>query len=142
MPAASTSRPTAAPGSADPTTTPASTSGGPSPRRRPRRRRKSFCATCARARAESRGDQGSAAKWAHSALALATPRARSGDADGADRRPARSPADACCEIAERVVADGAERGGEVAPGLGADEARAVLRAWLDRVGLERRTRAS
>ena len=49
MPAASTSRPTAAPASAAPTTTPASTSAAPSPRRRPPPRRKSFCATCAAA---------------------------------------------------------------------------------------------
>ncbi len=39
-------------------------------------------------------------------------------------------------IAERVVSDGAERGGEQSGDLGAAEARAVLRAWLASVGLD------
>ena len=68
----STSRPTEVPASAAPTITPAWTSGGPSPRRRPRPRRKSFCSHVREGRAEARGDQGSAAKWAHAAMALAT----------------------------------------------------------------------
>lgn len=84
------------------------------------------------ARAEAQGAQGSAAKWAHSALALATRAlAREGglDADAAPTSPA-----AALAIAERVVADGAVRGGsEVA--LGAAEASALLRAWLDSVEL-------
>ena len=133
------------PGSAAPTITPASTSGGRSPRRPRRRRRKSFCATSARAGPRPDGEQGGAAKWAHSALALAT-RAfsrwsqRAPTPLDAKRRMAGrigSVADpaSVLEIAERVVADGAERGGAGAPSLGAGEARAILRAWLDSVDL-------
>ena len=42
---------------------------------------------------------------------------------------------AVLEIAERVVADGGERGGEAEANLGAGEATALLRAWLDSVDL-------
>ena len=90
-PPRSTSRPTAGPASAAPTTTPESTSGGPSPRRRPRRLRKSFSPTSARGDAPRRGDQGSAAKWAHAAMGLAI-RAL-GRGDGRARRPIRA---RCC----------------------------------------------
>ena len=84
-------------------------------------------------RAASRGDQGGAAKWAHSALALAT---RTLIADG-DTAGVLEPVDpgTVLAIAERVVADGAARGGEATGELGADEARALLRAWLDSVEL-------
>jgi glycosyltransferase involved in cell wall biosynthesis/predicted metal-dependent phosphoesterase TrpH len=113
--------------------------------------------------ATSRGDQGSAAKWAHSALALATRTLMakgvvdpvgtensvavpSGTATGMSNdvgaeEPTGSDSNgrvdpsAVLEIAERVVADGGERGGEAAPGLGAKEARALLRAWLDSIDL-------
>lgn len=79
-------------------------------------------------RAVARGDQGSAAKWAHAALALATRTViAEGVADGAD-----GPIDpsAAFEIAQRVVADGGERGGDAQSGLGPREARALLLAWL------------
>ncbi|CAN5415896.1 glycosyltransferase [soil metagenome] len=82
--------------------------------------------------AEAHGAQGSAAKWAHSALALAT---RSLIADGDDAVEQEVSAAAVLEIAERVVSDGAERGGESSANLGPDEVRAVLRAWLAAVGL-------
>lgn len=90
-------------------------------------------------RAEAHGAQGSAAKWTHSALALGT-RAliREGEIDG-EVRPV-SPA-AVLEIAERVVADGGERGGNVEANLGAAEATALLRAWLDSVELPADPRA-
>ena len=87
-------------------------------------------------RAAARGEQGSAAKWAHSAMALATRALLAG------RRQTPAPPQAKpkwprirdadrSKIAERVVARGSERGGEVARDLGPDDARAVLRAWLD-----------
>ena len=57
--------------SAAATTTPASTSAAPSPKRRPRGRRASSSRTCARGEVLARGAQGSAAKWAHAAIALA-----------------------------------------------------------------------
>jgi glycosyltransferase involved in cell wall biosynthesis/predicted metal-dependent phosphoesterase TrpH len=99
-------------------------------------------------RAEAHGAQGSAAKWAHSALALGTraliregeitqPAASSAPRPGAAgsmELPKVSPA-AVLEIAERVVADGGERGGAAEANLGAAEATALLRAWLDSVEL-------
>ena len=66
----STSRRTVVPAPAAPMIIPAWTSGGRSPRRPPRPRRKSFFATYRESRAEARGEQGSAAKWAHSAMGL------------------------------------------------------------------------
>jgi glycosyltransferase involved in cell wall biosynthesis/predicted metal-dependent phosphoesterase TrpH len=83
-------------------------------------------------RAGARGDQGSAAKWAHAGLALAT-RALIREGEPGGTAPV-NPADVL-EIAERVVADGAERGGEARARLGAGEAGALLRAWLDSVDL-------
>ena len=88
-------------------------------------------------RAECHGDQGSAAKWAHAAIALATRAlaAGPGGAEHADRGAAAVDPAALLEIAERVVADGAARGGATAATLGADEALGVLRAWLASVEL-------
>lgn len=96
-------------------------------------------------RAESRGEQGSAAKWAHSALALAC-RVLIADPDsppaissppGAISPPDRSRIEPSLvlEIAERVVADGGARGGAATPELGAGEAEALLRGWLDSIEL-------
>jgi glycosyltransferase involved in cell wall biosynthesis/predicted metal-dependent phosphoesterase TrpH len=90
-------------------------------------------------RVEARGDQGSAAKWAHSALALAARtlmRARHAVANG---NGALRPADVL-ELAERVVSDGGERDGATGEagavmGIGPDEARALLGAWLESLGL-------
>ena len=107
-------------------------------------------------RAEGRGDQGSAAKWAHSALALATrtlmagpavgewpgatPRTPGGEAEDVAR--VRPPGETSAidplivlELAQRVVADGVARGGEAEADLGGDEARLLLCAWLESVGL-------
>ncbi len=77
-------------------------------------------------RAEAHGDQGSAAKWAHAALALAVRTLGRGDGGG---KP--DPA-AVLEIAERVIA----RSGAAAGDLGPDDAQALLRAWLDSIGLD------
>jgi glycosyltransferase involved in cell wall biosynthesis/predicted metal-dependent phosphoesterase TrpH len=110
-------------------------------------------------RAESRGEQGSAAKWAHSALALATRTLMASPeltpvSDLRQPHPATDPDTpgrgaeevsgggsgsvdpaSVLEIAERVVSDGGERGGQVRPDLGAEEARALLRGWLDSIDL-------
>ena len=120
-------------------------------------------------RAEPHGDQGSAAKWAHSAIALAT---RTLMAEGADRnghqhqaprqRPQSSVAaasrrseesalgaawspgdphpDAVLRMAERVMSEGHVRGGVEARDLGPEDARAMLGAFLDAVGIEPRGR--
>jgi glycosyltransferase involved in cell wall biosynthesis/predicted metal-dependent phosphoesterase TrpH len=98
--------------------------------------------------AEARGEQGSAAKWTHAALALAT-RAlvleapsqshfASENGDGA-RRSGADPA-AVLKMAERVIGEGAVREGKVAADLGPDDARNLLEAWLAGVGLELRGR--
>jgi glycosyltransferase involved in cell wall biosynthesis/predicted metal-dependent phosphoesterase TrpH len=97
-----------------------------------------FLAHVRAGRAESAGSQGSAAKWAHAALALAT-RSLIHEGEITETGPV-NPA-AVLEIAERVVADGGERGGEAEAGLGPDDATALLRAWLDSVDLPADPRA-
>jgi glycosyltransferase involved in cell wall biosynthesis/predicted metal-dependent phosphoesterase TrpH len=106
-------------------------------------------------RAEARGDQGSAAKWAHAAMALATralllkdagpglnglPLAslRGTLAPGSFREP---DPDAVLKMAERVMSEGNVRKGAVAGDLGPEDARALLDAFVDSVGLEMRGRA-
>ena len=126
----STSRRTAAPASAAPTTTPASTSAARGPRRPRPRRRREFLDHLRAGRVDAHGEQGSAAKWAHAAMAIAVrtlrpqrgraarPRGRAADGRaGHDRRA--TPA------AARLAAD-----------LGPDDGRALLRAWLDAIDLD------
>ena len=78
-------------------------------------------------RAEAHGDQGSAAKWAHSALALAARVVGCGEGDPDPR--------AVLALAERIVGDGDIRGGAQTAGLGPSDARSLLRAWLESVDL-------
>ena len=80
-------------------------------------------------RAEPCGTQGSAAKWVHAAIALALRTV----GPGAGKAP--DPA-AVLAMVERVVADGDVRGGTPTAGLGRDDARALLRAWLEAVELD------
>jgi glycosyltransferase involved in cell wall biosynthesis/predicted metal-dependent phosphoesterase TrpH len=102
-------------------------------------------------RARASGEQGSAAKWAHSALALAeralapeveTPelgtksRVESVDLPDSQRpNPATAQPEASMSpelvfaIAEQVVTDGGARGGELAGDLGPHHARALLESW-------------
>ncbi len=82
--------------------------------------------------AEAGGMQGSAAKWAHAALALAT---RALARDMAPIPSATLDPSALLEIAERVVADGAARGGPSTSQLGPQDVGGLLRAWLDSVDL-------
>jgi glycosyltransferase involved in cell wall biosynthesis/predicted metal-dependent phosphoesterase TrpH len=83
-----------------------------------------------RGEATARGDQGSAAKWAHAAMALAV-RAltASGDPCGAP-----SP-QAVFSMVERVLSQGDARSGPLAADLGPADARALLHAWLDSLDL-------
>ena len=81
-------------------------------------------------RVEPGGEQGSAAKWAHAAMALAV-RALGFDGERADLDPL-----AVLEIAERVLREGDRREGEQAGRLAPADARALLRAWLVSVGLD------
>jgi glycosyltransferase involved in cell wall biosynthesis/predicted metal-dependent phosphoesterase TrpH len=95
-------------------------------------------------RAEARGEQGSAAKWAHAAMALGT-RAllmkgeRLSLADG-PRIPGSEAeemrADAVLKIAERVMSEGDVRRGESGGDLGPEDARALLNAFVAAVGVE------
>jgi glycosyltransferase involved in cell wall biosynthesis/predicted metal-dependent phosphoesterase TrpH len=81
--------------------------------------------------AQSGGEQGSAAKWAHAALGLAS---RVLGTDGA-RTPDPM---TVLKMIERVVSEGDARSGALATDLGPDDARALLRAWLDAAGLDLR----
>ena len=80
-------------------------------------------------RVEAHGDQGSAAKWAHAAMALAV---RALGRSESDAPP--SPA-AVLQMIERVVSQGDVRSGPLAGDLKPEDARALLRAWLDSIGL-------
>ncbi|HEX6204474.1 MAG TPA: glycosyltransferase [Solirubrobacterales bacterium] len=109
-----------------------------------------FLAHLQRGDAEASGEQGSAAKWAHAAMALATralavgggqvplPGQRRGDS-GEGHLPAQqtgpNPA-AVMKMAERVIREGAAREGKIAADVGPEDARALLEAWLDGVGLK------
>lgn len=96
-----------------------------------------FLAHLRAGRVEACGKQGSAAKWAHSAIALAL------RALGGGERGATAPPDpfAVMQLAERFMREGDERSGPVGTGLGPEDGRRLLHAWLDAVGLERDPRA-
>ncbi len=86
---------------------------------------------------EPGGAQGSAAKWAHAAMALAT-RALALDGRAGDES-APDPG-AVLKMAQRVIGEGAAREGKVAADIGPDDGRALLEAWLQSVGIELRGR--
>jgi glycosyltransferase involved in cell wall biosynthesis/predicted metal-dependent phosphoesterase TrpH len=87
--------------------------------------------------AEAGGEQGSAAKWTHSAMALAT-RAL-GEEGAAPVEGGPNPA-AVLKMAERVIREGAVREGKVAADIGPDDARCLLESWLAGMGLDLRGR--
>ena len=87
--------------------------------------------------AEARGEQGSAAKWTHAAMALAT-RALD-EAEVAAPGTAPDPT-AVLKMAERVIREGNAREGKVAADIGPEDARCLLEAWLAGVGIEARGR--
>jgi glycosyltransferase involved in cell wall biosynthesis len=89
-------------------------------------------------RAEARGEQGSAAKWAHAAMALGTRALLLADADSNhnDGHGAAPDPDSILKIAERVLSEGDTRRGEVAGDLGPEDARALLNAFMASVGVE------
>ncbi len=83
-----------------------------------------------RGEADARGDQGSAAKWAHSAMALAVRSLGRGEGESApDPR-------AVMTMIERIMSQGEKREGALADELGPDDARALLRGWLGSVDLD------
>jgi glycosyltransferase involved in cell wall biosynthesis/predicted metal-dependent phosphoesterase TrpH len=73
----------------------------------------------------ARGEQGSAAKWAHSAMALAV-RALGAPDEAGSADPLK-----VLEMVRRVMSEGHARRGDDTEALTADDARALLRAWLD-----------
>ncbi len=93
--------------------------------------------------AAAHGAQGSAAKWAHSALALATRALVLGEPTQGRAPGALGEADpeAVLKIAERVMAEGGARGGSGAADLGPGDARALLGAYVESIGLELSGRA-
>ncbi|MBA3866918.1 MAG: glycosyltransferase [Solirubrobacterales bacterium] len=114
-----------------------------------------FLACVMRGDAEPGGEQGSAAKWTHAAMALATralvgadSKARSplfppsGDEyDRGDLGPDAAPDPAAVlKMAERVLREGAVREGRVAADIGPDDARCLLESWLVAMGLDLRGR--
>ncbi|MGV1049060.1 MAG: glycosyltransferase, partial [Solirubrobacterales bacterium] len=96
-----------------------------------------FLALVAAGEAEASGEQGSAAKWTHAAMALAT-RALGEPENGA--APVGPNPAAVLKMAERVLGEGAVREGKVAADLRPDDARSLLEAWLGSMGLDLRGR--
>jgi glycosyltransferase involved in cell wall biosynthesis/predicted metal-dependent phosphoesterase TrpH len=84
---------------------------------------------------EPGGEQGSAAKWAHAAMALAT---RALTLDGRTGGEGAPDPVAVLKMAQRVIGEGAAREGKVAADIGPDDARTLLESWLRSVGIEQR----
>jgi glycosyltransferase involved in cell wall biosynthesis/predicted metal-dependent phosphoesterase TrpH len=80
-------------------------------------------------RVQACGKQGSAAKWAHSAIVLAVRALGTGESEPPD--PA-----AVLQMAERLIVEGDARGGSVGKGLAPEDGRRLVRAWLDSMDLE------
>jgi glycosyltransferase involved in cell wall biosynthesis/predicted metal-dependent phosphoesterase TrpH len=88
-------------------------------------------------RAEVHGEQGSAAKWAHAALALATRALLLADGDSSNHGLGRGPdPNAILKIAERVMSEADARRGELTGDLGPRDARALLDAFVEAMQLE------
>ena len=81
--------------------------------------------------ATARGEQGSAAKWTHAAMGLATRALGHGDSGGAAPDP-----EAVFSIVQRLMIEGDARSGSTGIGLGPEDARALLRAWMASVELD------
>ena len=81
------------------------------------------------ANVSAHGDQGSAAKWAHAAMALAIRALGRGE-----RTDAPDPG-AVLRMVERVMTEGDARSGSMGCDLGPEDAQALLRAWLDAVDI-------
>ena len=80
-------------------------------------------------RVAAHGKQGSAAKWAHAAMAIAV--RTYGRGDGAPLDPA-----AVLRMVERVMGEGDVRSGAIGAGIGPDDARSLLCAWLAAIDLD------
>jgi glycosyltransferase involved in cell wall biosynthesis/predicted metal-dependent phosphoesterase TrpH len=89
-----------------------------------------FLAHLRAGRATAHGEQGSAAKWTHAAMALAV------RALGRGSGAARPDPVAVLKIVERVMREGDVRYGTMGADLGPEDARALLRAWLVAMDLD------
>jgi glycosyltransferase involved in cell wall biosynthesis/predicted metal-dependent phosphoesterase TrpH len=82
----------------------------------------------------ARGAQGSAAKWAHAAIALATRALGAGaEPDAPRRRPAP---ERVMTMMRRLLSEGDARHGAVGSDLSPEDARCLLQAWLGALELE------
>ncbi|HEV2786298.1 MAG TPA: glycosyltransferase [Solirubrobacteraceae bacterium] len=77
------------------------------------------------------GQHGSAAKWTHAAMALATRALGRGAGSEAPPDPA-----AVFTMVQRLMKEGDGRSGQVGTGLCPDDARALLRAWLAAIEID------
>ena len=77
------------------------------------------------------GEHGSAAKWTHAAMAIATRALGRGEPSGEAPDPA-----AIFTMVQRLMREGDARSSHTATGLCPDDARALLRAWLNAVELD------
>ena len=96
-----------------------------------------FLSHLRRGEALAGGEQGSAAKWAHAAIALAVRALALGGKAGSGNEPDPS---AVLEIARRTIREGVAREGKVAADLGPADARGLLEAWLRSMGMPMRGR--
>ncbi len=92
---------------------------------------RAFLDHVARGAATPLGEHGSAAKWTHAAMALATRALGRGASDGAAPDPA-----AIFTMVQRLMREGDARSSHAETGLCPDDARALLRAWLAAVELD------
>jgi predicted metal-dependent phosphoesterase TrpH len=81
------------------------------------------------------GEQGSAGKWAHAALVLGARTLGAATDSPRDEDPAPDPR-ATLELAERIMVEGDARDGGIGTGLGPEDGRRLLRAWLAEMELE------
>ncbi len=81
------------------------------------------------------GDQGSAAKWAHAAIALGARAFAFGAPEGAEVSAGPDPA-AVFRIVERVMREGGARRGTESDDLGREHARSLVGAWLAAMEIE------
>jgi glycosyltransferase involved in cell wall biosynthesis/predicted metal-dependent phosphoesterase TrpH len=84
-------------------------------------------------RVRARGKQGSAAKWAHAAIALA---ARSLGSAEDEEMPARPDPRRVLTMVQRLLREGDARHGAIGGDLSPSDARCLLRAWLSAVELD------
>ncbi|MGA7705079.1 MAG: glycosyltransferase, partial [Solirubrobacteraceae bacterium] len=92
-----------------------------------------FLAHMRAGRVSAKGKQGSAAKWAHAAIALA---ARSLGHEERDGDPARPDPRRVMTMVQRLLKEGDAREGATGADLAPADARCLLRAWLGAVELD------